>query len=61
MSNAHNTTSEQTDEQRIFHDIRGRQGAVECGLGGHRTYIHYGTRCTVRVRVFFLAEAAVGV
>ena len=32
-SNAHNAAAEQTDEHRIFHDIRGRQGAVECGLG----------------------------
>ena len=28
---------------------------------GHRPYIHYCTRCTVRVRVFFLAAAAAGV
>ena len=27
---------------------------------GHRAYIHYCTRCTVRVRVFFLAAAAAG-
>ena len=33
MSDAHNTTAEPTDEHRIFDDIRGRHGAVECGLG----------------------------
>ena len=62
-SNAHNAAAEQTDEHRIFHDIRGRQGAVECDLGSsivpppHRAsyplLLRNCTRCSVRVRVFF--------